>query len=398
MQRCADPDLLSVWFDNRRAGQAAGRPRRFSFRCEYLDGYESVRHNQSERALRETLFQCDQSYTGLKSSLIEHLFAGRIIAWGRRETPTASPIAIPASAWKYLLISDVRNSIVREKAPARTKIFDLRIFPIVESLDAIDRLEDKTFVEAFQMSVVDDPELKALRKRAISVGDAPASFGNEWRPYRAVWPVVLGHGPDIEFAGESDEPTHEAANRVQRQRFARLISYLSIGRLAAEGVPAAGRMTVAIAPSIWQRDGVYIDLENGDLLEVPSRAKDRLSCPLRPLFTGLVLRKAESVHRIPEIPLVELRPPANQEIRKSVKNVITKAKSAKECLNWLTSLMRLSPGFKPKAKALYWLEAKSKWPKSLAERVFLVAWSEAAGATGAAAWSAAGRPKKSPRA
>lgn len=399
MQRCADPDLLSAWFDNRRAWQAAGSRRRFSFHSEYLDGYEAVRHNQSERALRETLFQCDQSYTGLKSSLIEHLFAKRIIAWGRRETPTASPMAIPAAAWKYLLISDVRNSIVREKTQARTKIFDLRIFPIVESPDAINQLEDKTFVEAFQMSVVDDPELKALRKRAIAVGGMPATFGNEWRPYRAVWPVVLGHGPDIELAGESDEPTKvEAANRVQRQRFARLMSYLCVGRLAAEGAPAAGGMTVAIPPSIWQRDGVYIDLENGDLLEVPSRAKDRLSFPLRPLFTGLVLRKAESVHRIPEIPLVELRPPANQEIRKSVKNVITKAKSAKECLNWLTSLMRLSPGFKPKAKALYWLEAKSKWPKSLAERVFLVAWREAVGATGAAAWSAAGRPKKSPRA
>jgi hypothetical protein len=394
MRRCADPGLLSAWFVDHRARQAAGSPSRFSFHSEYLDGYEAVRHNQSEGALRKISVRSDQSYAHLKSSLAECLLAGRIVAWGRRETPTASPIAIPASAWKYLHISDVRKSIVREKTPARTKIFDLRIFPIVESPDAINQLEDKTFVEAFQMSVVDDPELKALRKRAIAVGGAPASFGNEWRPYRAVWPVVLGHGPDIELAGESDEPTKvKAANRIQRQRFARLISHLYVGRLAAEGVPAAGRMT-AIPPSIWQRDGVYIDLESGDLLEVPSRVKDRLSCPLRPLFTGLVLRKAESVNRIPEIPLVELGPPANQEIQKSLKNVVTKTTSRDACRKWLIDLMRVSPTAKPNPKAVYREKAQLNWPNSLSERAFNGAWDEAVAAAGAVAWSAGGRPKK----
>jgi hypothetical protein len=387
---CADPDLLSAWFDDRQAWQAAGSPSRFSFRSEYLDGYEAVRHNQSEGALRKISVRSDQSYARLKSSLTESLLAGRIVAWGRRETPTACPIAIPAPAWKYLHISDVRKSIVREKTPARTKIFDLRIFPIVESPDAINQLEAKTLVEAFQMSVVDDPELKALRKRAIAVGGKPASFGNEWRPYRAVWPVVLGQGPDIELAGEFDEPTKvKAANRIQRQRFARLISYLSVGRLAAEGVPAAGGMNVAIPPSIWQRDGVYIDLENGDLLEVNLRAKD-----LRPLFTGLILRKGEPIQRISELHLVEPHPAGDQKTRKGITNVVTKTTSRGACRKWLIDLMCVSPTVRPNPKAVYRREAQSTWPNSLSERAFNGAWDEAVAAAGAVAWSAGGRPKK----
>ena len=390
MRRCADPGLLSAWFADHRARRAAGSPRRFLFHSRYLDGYEAVRHNQSEGALRKISVRSDQSYARLKSSLAECLLAGRIVAWGRRETPTASPIAIPASAWKHLHISDVRKSIVREQTPARTKIFDLRIFPIVESPDAINQLEDKTFVEAFQMSVVDDPELKALRKRAIAVGGTPASFGNEWRPYRAVWPVVLGHGPDIELAGESDEPTKvKAANRIQRERFARLISYLCVGCLAAEGVPAAGRMTVAIPPSIWQCDGVCIDLENGDLLEVDLRAED-----LRPLFTGLILRKGEPIHRISELDLVEPRPAGDQNTQKGITNVVTKTTSRDACRKWLIDLMRVSPTVRPKSKAVYWGEAQPKWPNSLSQRAFNGAWDEAVAVAGAVAWSAGGRPKK----
>lgn len=400
MRCCADTDLLSAWLDDR---QAAGSRRRYSFRSEFLDGDEAVRHNQSEGALRGISVRSDRSCARVKSSLIEHLLAERIVAWGRKDTPMDDLTAIPASAWRCLRITDICKSVVRGRAPAKTKVFDVRIFPIVESPDAIDRLADRTFVEAFQMSLVDDPQLNVLRKRAVAIGGTPASFGDERHPYHAVWPMVLGQSSEIEpaigFAGKSDEPTKyelvEATNRIQRQRFTKLVSYLSAGLLVAEGIPAAGGMSVTIPRSIWQQYGTYINLENGDPLEVSSRAKDRLSCPLRPLFTGLVLRKAESVHRISEIPLSGLRPVATSKVSKSKKHIVSKVASEKACSDWLIVLMRSSPDDRPEIKEFYWRKAHGKWLKSLSERGFDRAWAKAVAEAPAPAWSAGGAPKKS---
>jgi len=225
---CADPDLLSARSAAYQAWRDAGSPSQFSFLSEYLNGEEAFRHNQSQTRLRQIFHARMQSDSQLESFLIEQLLAERIVAWGCRETPTAPSMAIRGPAWIYIRISSVRKCIAAEKTRAKTEIFNLRIFPIVESPDVIDRLNDKTFVEAFQMCLVDDPRLGAAWKRAIASGGTPASFGNEWHPYRAVWPVVLGEGPDIEPAIESaeksDEPTSdilvEVANRHSGKRLA----------------------------------------------------------------------------------------------------------------------------------------------------------------------------------
>jgi hypothetical protein len=400
MRRCADPDLLAAWLHDHRAWHAAGRPSALS---RYNANGYSPRYNEFSMKI---INRRDESYARLHRSLIEHLFAERIIAWGRRDTPVADPKAIPGSAWKYLRIPDIRNPVVREPAPARTRIYDVRIFPIIESPDAIDRLEGRTFIEAFQMCLVDDPQLAATRKRAITSGGTPASFGNEWQPYRAVWPVILSEDSDEEpaigLAENSDEPSEcnltKAANRIQRQRFAKLISCLPTGRLVGEGVPAAGGTSATIPRAIWQQDGIYIDLENGALLEVPSRVKDRLSCPLRPLFRGLVLRKAESVHRIAEIPLADLRPVATRKVSKSKKNIVSKMASETACSDWLIVFMRASPNDRPEIKDFYWRKAHVKWPKSLSERGFDRAWAKAVAEATAPEWSAGGAPKKSSQA
>jgi hypothetical protein len=55
---------------------------------------------------------------------------------------------------------------------------------------------------------------------------------------------------------------------------AKLMQFLSEGRLLAEGVPKGGGRSVPIPRSIWQRDGTCIDLDNGDLLEINARAED----------------------------------------------------------------------------------------------------------------------------
>jgi hypothetical protein len=401
---CADPDLLSACIAADRDWKGAGSPSHFSFLSEYLNGEEAFRQNQSQTRLRQIYHARMQSDAQLKSSLIEQLLAGRIVAWGCRETPTAPSMAIPGPAWRYIHISSVRKCIAMEKTRDKTEIFNLRIFPIVDSPNVIDRLHDKTLVEALQMCLVDDPQLGAARKRAIAGGGTPASFGNEWHPYRAVWPVVQRSDtePAFESAEKSDESTAfnlvKAANRIQGQRFAKLIGYLSAGRVVADGIPALGGMSAPVPRAIWQQDGIYIDLENGGLLEVPSRAKDRLSCPLKPLFTGLVLRKADSIHRISEIPVPDLRPVATRKVSKSKKNIVSKMASEKACCGWLIVFMRKSPDERSEIQDYYWRKAQVKWPKSLSQRGFFRAWAKAIEEAPAPEWSAGGAPKKSLRA
>src|SRR6267142_7070865 len=84
VRRCADPDLLSRCFADHRSWQAAGSRTRFSYRNEQIEGIEAARHNEGQRVLKALLVQNQHSYRQLKSSLIEHLLAGKLVAWGQR--------------------------------------------------------------------------------------------------------------------------------------------------------------------------------------------------------------------------------------------------------------------------------------------------------------------------
>jgi hypothetical protein len=310
--------------------------------------------------------------------------------------------SIPSSTWQNLIF--LTGCADAENALTKTKIFDLRIFPIVESPDAIDRLHGKTFVEAFQIGVVGDPQLANLRKRALAIGGVPASFGNVWEPHRAVWCASFGQGPNSEaalgFMRKFDEPavkynTVQAANALLARRFAALMKLLVIGRLHAEGVPRGGGKSVSIPRSIWQRDRTYIDLDNGDLLEMTPRADDHTTALSRPTFTGLMLLKAEVGSITTSLVSADIGPVKDIVSRVAVRNVITKTTSRSACRVWLMELMRESPTRRPHPKNKYWMEAQDKWPGSLSKRVFDEVWNDAVENTGAVRWSAVGRPRKS---
>ena len=139
------------------------------------------------------------------------------------------------------------------------------------------------------MCVVCDPQITALRKRAIAIRGVPASFGDIWEPYRAVWRVGFGQGSGSEGAVGSlwkfDEPAKynkvQAANSALAQRFATFMKFLSAGLLVAEGISRGDGKSVMIARSVWQREMSYIDFENGDLLELNPRAEDHTTALLR---------------------------------------------------------------------------------------------------------------------
>jgi hypothetical protein len=404
IRRCADPDLLSQWFADRRSWRAGGNRTRFSYRNEQIEGIEATRHNEGQRVSKALLVQNELSYAQLKGSLVEHLLAGRLVAWGRTESPLADSICIPSPSWQYLRIQNVDKSIAAENTQAKTKIFDVRIFSIIEAPDAIDRMSGKTFVEAFQASVVSDPQLTVLRKRALAVYAQPASFGYDWVPYRAVWPVGFGRGPGIGGVGfmrKFDEPLKynrkHAADGSLARRFAKLIQFLSEGRLIAEGLPRGGGRSVLIPRSIWQRDRTYIDLENGDLLEINPRAEDETTMLSRPTFTGLMLLKPAADSQVPESSRIDFRPARAPSTTAGSRRVVTKTTSRDACKRWLCDLMRGSLDRRLKPKDDYWQDAQKKWPGTLSKRAFDRVWNNAVEATGADKWSKGGRPRKPPQ-
>jgi hypothetical protein len=404
IRRCADPDLLSQWFADRQSWRTGGNRIGFSYRNEQIEGIEAARHNDGQRASKALLVQNELSYAQLKGSLVEHLLAGRLVAWGRRESPLADSICIPSPSWQYLRIQNVDKSIAAENTQAKSKIFDVRIFPMIESPDAIDRINGKTFVEAFQASVVSDPQLTVLRKRALAVHAQPASFGSDWQPYRAVWPVGFGRGAGtgaLGFMRKFDEPLKynrkDAADGILAGRFAKLMQFLSEGRLVAEGVPKAGGRSVSIPRSIWQRDRTYIDLENGDLLETSPRAEDHTTALSRPIFTGLMLLKPTAESQVAESSRIVVHPAQTPATTATARGIVTKTTSRDACKRWLCDLMQASLDRRPKPKEAYWQEAQQKWPGKLSKRAFDRVWNNAVEATGADKWSEGGRPRKPPQ-
>src|SRR5690606_22816727 len=146
-------------------------------------------------------------------------------------------------------------------------------FPVLESPDAIDLLDGKTFVEACNSFVFDDPQLLARRKRAEAVGGKPARFGFFRPPFRSIWPVTYGRDRTwdnpIGLLSRHDKPFRpmRLADLPLERRFSHLIEYLADGAIVAVGLSQCGS-PMEVPRSIWCRGPTFIDLENGDLYEM----------------------------------------------------------------------------------------------------------------------------------
>ncbi|CAN0515279.1 unnamed protein product, partial [Phaeothamnion confervicola] len=161
-----------------------------------------------------------------------------------------------------------------------------------------------------------------------------------------------------------------AADRVLAERFGKLVQFLSEGLLVAAGAPKGGGESISIPRSIWQRDRTYIDLENGDLLEMDPRAEDETTALSRPIFTGLMLFRPGGAFDVPENPKPDTHPAPTPAKTVAARGIITKTTSQAACRVWLCDQMRVSLDRRPKPKEEYWQEAQKNWPGTLSKRAF----------------------------
>jgi hypothetical protein len=249
----------------------------------------------------------------------------------------------------------------------------------------------------------------ASRKRAKAKGGQPLELGSRRRLYEAVWPVDSGRkGWDSRMrylmASRRSKPGATSiswtAELLLGRRFARLIGYLAAGELEATGTTPDGQADV-IPRSMWGRQETYLDLNNGDLIASLSDANDVAGDFGKPMFIGLMLRKAAPA--AVGFPVKPIRPDEARStttatnprsMKKSIVGAQARKESRQACTAWLEQKMRASPDERTESKPSLWPKAQKQWPGALSERSFEAAWADAVNASGALAWSAAGAPKK----
>lgn len=217
----------------------------------------------------------------IRTNFRDLLSDGKLAACGSRNGPSEIPTPIHAAGWKNLAWPKIENSTVIERVGSKTKIFNVRVFPILHSARATTLLNGVSLAEAFRRYIIEDPEVGALGRRVVASDGHREVFENGQAPGPRVdfhWPLHLDAN---ELAAEFVRPlgwydsTHLrkpspeilSASMALADRCQALRRLLVTSQIAAFGTFAQTGMTGAIHRMQWQRSGVTIEVQNGDLCE-----------------------------------------------------------------------------------------------------------------------------------
>jgi hypothetical protein len=390
LQRTVDPRLLVDLREAERIWIAAGRPQRFI--RYHPDFCESRYRNLHQNQRRQIYYHYSRAFLVAKAELLRSCSASRLASAGRVELSWADHQPLPGSAWKSI-DAGINSSKAIDRTPQKRTIFDIRVFPVLEAPDVLDRLDGVTFVEAFREFIVSDPQLVARRKRALSAGGAQVSFGFPYGPYEAVLPTSFGRVRTWPTPTGCLKASSSASRRARiadltfEKRFACLIDLFAGGEIAVRGFGPDGR-EIEASRTLWTNDRIYVDVENGALLRRVRHARDENDA-LSEIYAGLTLHKKSGAAA------TAVDGYKSEPVRKKLAmKVATSEEARAACLSWLISEMFASPTERPKPKPVRRKEAQKRWKGKLSQRAFDSVWSEAVRTTGAVAWSAGGAPRK----
>ncbi len=338
-----------------------------------------------------------------KTALWGRLFKGELVATGCFDVPTAPAVAIDPQNFHVLEWSGPPSTTLVGITGSEVEIFDVRVFPVLRAPNAANYLNGLPLTEAFRRFVIGDPEVAVLAQSVLKARPGEAAV---FRDGQAPGPIVDFHWPlDLAASVLADRfvgsllfivgdpvPTPSASisavSEVLADRITGLRDILVSGQVVAFGEFAQTGIEGPIGRFQWLRRGISIDVSNGDLCE----GDDYRAMPK---WTGLSLRVPDAVAPTNQ-PQNGLSPKIMEAPRKANAQIQTKQKSYVECVGWLVGLMKASPKIRTEPKSRLWAKAQLKWPKKFGLRAFEAAWTEAAAKAETPAWSAAGRPRKSP--
>jgi hypothetical protein len=329
----------------------------------------------------------------------------RLIAFGRLGSPHANFSFFPlAKLGGQFCFSQTPAVDQAEAVCAGKDVFDLRFFPVLKAPNVEDILRDVPLKTAFDLYVTGDPEVERLGAMAVSdyarLADIylPGEGQLRYWPFNSDSLLEIGeledHGEYFDY--HPTARTHAAALAL-RDRLGALISLLRRRIYCVEGDPFRAGDPRVIPESNWLNPALWFDLKTGDVVQERDWSEDevdyhrfedgRENYTVRWRATMLIRTGQRSQHArsIHAVTTADWTKP---------KRIETKTSSAKECEAWLAAEMTANPK-EPKQSRTEWLkEAQRRWP-DLSERVFDRLWAGSIQKTGASAWSAPGRRKRS---
>jgi hypothetical protein len=232
--------------------------------------------------VRELAQRANDAFEPIRLRFRELLIDEKITAYGSRGGPSETPTSINAAGWRHLVWPKLQNSTVRERLGAKTKIFNVRVFPILQSTRALMLLNSLSLADAFRRYVLEDPEVVTLGKRVIARcgyrdifenGRAPGpyidnfhwSFGLNANELAASFVRKLSFWEKSKFPQPPSEVLRASVALADRcQALQRL---LGVGQIAAVGTFVQTGMAIHVHRTQWQRRGMTVEIRNGDLCE-----------------------------------------------------------------------------------------------------------------------------------
>ena len=272
LERTADPELLRTWITARDAWEKA---------CVSTPSDASTPLHKPPRDIQALRHAADDAFHQVKSVIWEHLTQERLTAIGSRGNGSEPPTPIHSAAWQGLIFKHGQKSVVEERG-SKTRIFNVRVFPVLHAPDVHVRLVGCSVSDVFRGFVIEDPELVLLGKRVSAADERHVpvfqegyypGWGNDFK-----WPLELTAGglayrfvaPFISISSDPAPRASEAiqnASRVVVDRWQALRRVLIGGEVIVRGTFVATGIVGTIDPLHWTRKGLWIEVQNGDLFE-----------------------------------------------------------------------------------------------------------------------------------
>jgi len=272
-ERVASPAQWDAWIAARDAYVAVSTP--------VPSGPGSFIH-QPPQKIADLKDAAQAALSAVKSNLWKLLEADHLVATGSREGPSAHPTIIHPLAWRSLNWPKMESSIVRERFGTKTKIYNVRIFPVLHAPDASSRLKGLSLAEAFRKFILEDPEVATLGKRVMRDEGYEEVFRDGQAPGPTVdfhWPLgasaddlaaslclPLSYGPEAPLPIPSIQVI--AAANALADRWSALRRSLVRGDIEALGTFTQTGVSTEISKAQWTRDGLLVHVRNSDLCEV----------------------------------------------------------------------------------------------------------------------------------
>jgi hypothetical protein len=231
----------------------------------------------------------------------------RFVAYGRPGHPNAASKLISRDIWLTLPRIDWESSSIGEDRRAGNVFFGVRAFPALLAPCRLELIEGRPLSNTFKQLVLEDPEVAALAKRAISLSpefERVFVYGYCYVHGVKEWPVAFeGRGligavhPDPEkrgpFGGGSqkfDPIEVSIAADALLHRYGVLMGILRRGELEAHGLPVISGDSGTILHSIWSHSDFHINID-GDVFQINHESKNPPHDLFKRRWIGVVLQR-----------------------------------------------------------------------------------------------------------